>query len=88
MQERYVRDVIERFNMAGCKPTSTPLEMGNPLPTLEPTTEKERREMENVPYRSAIGSLMYLATCTRPDLAESVSSASSVKIQESFIGRG
>ena len=32
--------------------------------------------MENVPYRSAIGSLMYLATCTRPDLAECVSELS------------
>ena len=73
VQERYARDVIERFNMAGCKLASTPLEMGNPLPTSEPTIEKERREMENVPYRSAIGSLMHLATCTRPDLAESVS---------------
>ena len=29
--------------------------------------------MENIPYRSAIGSLMYLATCTRPDLAAAVS---------------
>ena len=32
--------------------------------------------MENVPYRLAIGSLMYLATCTRPDLAECVSELS------------
>ena len=29
--------------------------------------------MENIPYRSVIGSLMYLATCTRPDLAAAVS---------------
>ena len=32
--------------------------------------------MVNVPYKSAIGSLMYLATCTRPDLSASVSELS------------
>ena len=32
--------------------------------------------MEGVPYMSAIGSLMYLATCTRPDLAAAVSELS------------
>ena len=32
--------------------------------------------MAAVPYRSAIGSLMYLATCTRPDLAAAVSELS------------
>ena len=35
--------------------------------------------MENIPYRSAIGSLMYLATCTRPDLAAVVSELSNFK---------
>ena len=34
------------------------------------------KEMEGVPYKSAIGSLMYLATCTRPDLAAAVSELS------------
>ena len=29
--------------------------------------------MVDVPYRSAIGSLMYLATCTRPEIAAVVS---------------
>ena len=32
--------------------------------------------MVDIPYRSAIGSLMYLATCTRPDLAAAVSELS------------
>ena len=33
-------------------------------------------KMKGVPYSSAIGSLMYLATCTRPDLAAAVSELS------------
>jgi hypothetical protein len=37
-----------------------------------PTTEEEQREMENVPYREAVGSFMYLMMGTRPDLANFV----------------
>ena len=31
VQERYARHVISRFNMEGCKPVSTPLELGSHL---------------------------------------------------------
>ena len=37
-----------------------------------PKTPEECREMENIPYINAIGSLMYLATMTRPDIAYTV----------------
>ena len=33
--------------------------------------------MELVPYRSAVGSMMYLAVCTRPDISAAVSALSS-----------
>ena len=32
----------------------------------------EREHMKNIPYASAIGSLMYAQVCTRPDIAFSV----------------
>ena len=32
--------------------------------------------MIDIPYRSAIGSLTYLATCTRPDIAVAISELS------------
>ena len=32
--------------------------------------------MQSVPYNSAVGALMYLATCTRPDIAYTVSQLS------------
>ena len=77
VQEKYAGDVLKRFNMEGSKPVSTPIELGTQLEvSQQPATEQERSEMVNVPYRSAIGSLMYLATCTRPDLAASVSELS------------
>ena len=41
-----------------------------------PTTEKMQKEMQNVPYASAVGSLMYDMVCTRPDIAQAVSTVS------------
>ena len=73
VQERYARDVVKQFNMEGCKSVSTPLELGHQLDSSQqPASDEEKKEMENIPYRSAIGSFMYLGTCTRPDLAAAV----------------
>ena len=69
VQERYAPDVVAHFNMEGCKSVSTPLDLGCYLNTSQQTiTDEEKAEMIDVPYRSAIGNLMYLATCTWPDL--------------------
>ena len=37
-----------------------------------PTTSQERERMSRVPYDSAVGSIMYAMTCTRPDVAYSL----------------
>jgi hypothetical protein len=37
-----------------------------------PITDKEKANMAKIPYRVAIGSMMYMAICTRPDMAFSV----------------
>ena len=56
---QYARDVIRRFNMEGCKPVSTPLEFGCRLDSSSVSTSAARKfEMVDLPYRSAIGSLM------------------------------
>ena len=34
-----------------------------------PKNEFEKREMQKIPYASAVGSLMYAQVCTRPDIA-------------------
>ena len=36
--------------------------------TQSPTTAKDREKMKDVPYASAIGSIMYAMLCTRPDV--------------------
>lgn len=77
VQEKYAREVVERYNMGGSKPVSTPLELGTHLDSSQqPSSDAEREAMFSIPYRSAIGSLMYLATCTRPDISAAVSELS------------
>lgn len=57
--------------MNSCKPTSTPLPGG--IKVLK-STKDEHEEMirKQYPYRSAVGCLMYIAICTRPDIAYAV----------------
>ena len=38
-----------------------------------PQSQEEEEEMSRVPYASAVGSLMYVVVCTKPDSAYAVS---------------
>ena len=40
-----------------------------------PTTAEDREKMKNVPYASAIGSIMYAMLCTKPDVCLAISIA-------------
>lgn len=62
--------MLDRFNMGNCKPVSTPLTAHFKLSLdICPKIEEEKDFMSHVPYSSAVGSLMYVMVCTRPDLA-------------------
>jgi len=54
--------VLENFGMAECNPIGTPLEVG-----LQLVKADESDDM--LPYREAVGSLMYLMVGTHHDLA-------------------
>ncbi|MFZ4818323.1 MAG: reverse transcriptase domain-containing protein, partial [Limisphaerales bacterium] len=72
-QSTYARKVLEQFGMSDCNPLSSPLDPSATLSTaMSPQDAAARAEMAGVPYREAIGSLMYLACGTRPDLAAAV----------------
>jgi hypothetical protein len=73
-QRKYIEEVLKRFNMEECKPIGTPLDVHSKLLKL---TEEElqgiQEEMQGIPYKAAVGSLMYAMVGTRPDLAFAMS---------------
>jgi len=74
-QERYIDNILRPFNMSNCNPVSTPAEKGI---QLSAASDEEHQEfvLRNFPYRSAIGSLIYLMVATRPDISWTVSKLS------------
>jgi hypothetical protein len=59
--------------MSNAKPRSTPLPTALTLSTNDsPQTKEELDDMKNVPYRQALGSLMWLQVATQPDLSYAV----------------
>jgi transposase InsO family protein len=76
-QQKYIHNVLERFGMQDSKPVETPMATDTKLTrNMAAVTIEEKEEMENIPYQSAVGSLMYAMVCTRPDLAFSVGATS------------
>ena len=72
-QESYIEKVLDKFNMGKAKPVSSPLGSHLKLSSKQsPSREKEKEEMQKVSYVSAMGSLMYVIVCTRPDIAHVV----------------
>ena len=69
-QAKYIGDVLKRFNMTECKPVATPAEPSVKL------TKNTGSTNSNVPYMSAVGSLMYAMVGTRPDIAFAVGAVS------------
>lgn len=68
-QSGYIKKILDRFKMSDAKPVSTPIDTGWDASDL--TTDEPK-----VPYREAVGHLMYLQVVTRPDIAFAVNVAS------------
>ena len=71
-QTRYCEEILERYQFQDAHPSSIPMEKNMRLSVKE--TEKDRRKQapasgKKFPCRELVGSLMYMTTCTRPDLA-------------------
>ena len=50
-----------------------------------PTTAEDREKMEDVPYASAIGSIMNAMLCTRPDVCLAISLEGGTKVIQEWI---
>ena len=74
-QSTYIKKVLKRFYMDKAHPLSSPMVVRSLDVKKDPFRPCEKDEEllgPEVPYFSAIGALMYLANCTRPDIAFSV----------------
>ena len=72
-QKGYIDRVLERFNMQSCSSCIAPILKGDKLSKMQcPMNNMEREQMKKIPYASAVGSLMYAQTCTRPDISFAV----------------
>eukprot|EP00833_Pecoramyces_ruminatium_P002962 jgi/Orpsp1_1/1176994/evm.model.c7180000059751.1 len=66
-QIRYVNDILNKYNINELTPVRNLIPVENP--------KLRNKKFDETKYRSAIGSLLYLGICTRPDILFAVSRA-------------
>ncbi|KAK0572833.1 hypothetical protein LWI29_037938 [Acer saccharum] len=86
-QAEYIRKVLQRINMGDVKSVRTPLASHFMLSKDQSLKMEEEKDfMARVPYASAIRSLMYVMTCTRPDISHAVGVVSCYMSNPDFTG--
>ena len=76
-QRSYIDAIIRHFGLEDSKPISTPMDPNSKILTSHsPSTGAQYAAMRNVPYREAVGALMYAMLGTRPDISFAVTMVS------------
>jgi len=70
-QEAYIESVLEKFGLQGEKACSLPIS-----PTAKIDRDENGKPANEAEYRSIVGAVAYVMTCTRPDIAFAVSKLS------------
>ncbi|GJY12637.1 putative ribonuclease H-like domain-containing protein, partial [Tanacetum coccineum] len=73
-QDKYVAEILKKFDFASVKTASTPIKTQKPL-----VKDEEATDVDIYLYRSMIGSLMYL-TASRPDIMFAVCACSRFQV--------
>ncbi|GKF34218.1 retrotransposon protein, putative, ty1-copia subclass, partial [Tanacetum coccineum] len=69
-QSAYIEKILKRYHMENSKRGSIPMQEKLRFSKSQgASTPAELKRMQNVPYASAVGSIMYAVRCTRPDVA-------------------
>ncbi|GJT07500.1 retrotransposon protein, putative, ty1-copia subclass [Tanacetum coccineum] len=69
-QSAYIEKILKRYHMKNSKRGSIPMQEKLRLSKSQgASTPAELKRMQNVPYASAMGLIMYVVKCTRPDVA-------------------
>lgn len=71
-QRPYIEHLLSKFGMKECKPVNTPLDLNYKLCVNDLNSGKSN-DFSHLPYQCLVGSLMYLAVCSRPDIAHAAS---------------
>ncbi|KAG8490590.1 hypothetical protein CXB51_013757 [Gossypium anomalum] len=77
-QSHYIENVLKKFDLFNCIPTSIPMD-----PHIQ-LVSNAGRKIDQLKYASLIGCLMYIMTCTRPDIAHAVGKLSRYTILEGY----
>ena len=73
-QSTYLDKILKKLKMHEAKKGFLPMIPGKPLSKTQcPTKAKKKERMSDIPYASAIGSIMYAMLCTRPDVSHALS---------------
>jgi hypothetical protein len=73
-QSNFVKKILAKFNMDTCNAITTPADPCSRISAqMLPSTEEEKLDMSNLPYREAVGCLLYLSITCRPDISFVVS---------------
>lgn len=70
-QGNYIRKILDRFDMTGLKPVNTPVDH-----SIHMTLTTDENRMDRSKYQTAVGSIMYAAMGTRPDLGFAIQTLS------------
>ena len=73
-QQAYVEQMLISFGMEQCKPAVNPchLDLSLPVELLDNSSAAPLSEVQHSLYRSIVGSLLYAANMTRPDISFAV----------------
>jgi hypothetical protein len=72
-QAFYTNAILQRFGFEHIRPLAMPMDPHVTLSTSQsPKTQNEFAMMRDIPYREAVGYLMYLSLGTRPDITYAV----------------
>jgi Reverse transcriptase (RNA-dependent DNA polymerase) len=69
---KYITDILARFGMTDVKAVNTPAVEAHSNSVRTATTAADKAFMADKPYGAAVGCLQYLATASRPDIANAV----------------
>lgn len=69
-QPNHIHDFLALINLLECKPKDVPMTVGADFTALH---DGDKPFAEITVYQRAVGALMYIANCTRPDLAYAAS---------------